>query len=62
MNKENPDLDIIAKIKSPAQKIAVKRLINQLILATDIMAHSKSLNKLKDIAGKDLKECNTAQK
>ena len=62
MNKENPDLDIIAKIKSPAQKIAAKRLLNQLILATDIMSHNKSLNKLKSLSGKEVKECQAMEK
>lgn len=62
MNKENPDLDIISKIKSPAQKIAAKRLLNQLILATDIMSHKKSLNKLKDISGKDIKNYSVMEK
>lgn len=47
MNKEIPDLDFIAQIKSPAQKIAAKRLLNQLILATDIMKHARSLDQLK---------------
>lgn len=59
MNKENPDLDIIARIKSPAQKIFAKRLLNQLILATDIMSHNKSLTKLKTLSGKDVKYCST---
>ena len=57
MNKENPDLDFISRIKSSAQKIAAKRLLNQLILATDIMSHKKSLDKLKDLSGKDIKDC-----
>ena len=62
MNKENPDLDIIAKIKSPAQKIAAKRLLNQLILATDIMSHNKSLTKLKSLTNKDFKNCSVMEK
>ena len=62
MNKENPDLDIITKIKSPAQKIAAKRLLNQLILATDIMSHNKSLIKLKSLSGKEIKECQAMEK
>lgn len=62
MNKENPDLDIITKIKSPAQKIYAKRLFNQLILATDIMAHTKSLKKLKNLSGNNLKVSTAMEK
>ena len=62
MNKENPDIDIIGKIKSPAQKIFAKRLLNQLILATDIMAHNKGMTKLKALVGKDIKNCTTIEK
>lgn len=43
--KDNPDIDIISKIKSSAQRENAKRLFNRLILATDALGHNKNLKK-----------------
>lgn len=47
--KENSDIDIISKIKSPAQRETAKRLFNRLILATDALGHNKNLKKFQEV-------------
>lgn len=51
--KEHPDVDLIAKIKSPVQRESAKRLFNRLILATDVQGHEKNLKKLQALPKKD---------
>ena len=47
--KENPDIDVIAKMKSPSQRQSAKRLLSKLILSTDIQGHTKNLKKLQSL-------------
>ena len=43
MLREKPEIDIISNMKSPTQRERGKRLINKLILATDVQQHGKKL-------------------
>ena len=43
MLREKPEIDIISNMKSPTQRERGKRLINKLILATDVQLHGKKL-------------------
>lgn len=47
--RENPDMDILSKLKSPAQREQAKRLINRLILCTDVQLHMSNIKKLTNI-------------
>ena len=41
--RDNPEIDVLSKIKSSTQRETAKRLINRLILATDINYHKYHL-------------------
>ena len=49
MLRDNPKIDIISSIKCPIQRERMKRMINKLILSTDIQIHSKNLSSLKEV-------------
>lgn len=62
--REYPNVDILSKIKNPGQRESAKRIMNKLILATDVSFHWQHLNRMIDLSPKasSLDTLNTVEK